>query len=112
MKNNYLKFISTLSLILLITWTISCSGRSGKNTLKNDVPDPLPGEESAIELITITFPDENSELRLVIRLKLFCRRKREIIPVYSVLVFFDGIQAASLKNAPWESSVSSSLTCG
>ncbi len=110
MKNNYLKFISTLSLILLITWTISCSGRSGKETLKNNVPDPLPGEESAIELITITFPDENSECRLGDPVKvILAAGKKEIIPD-SVLVFFDGRQAASLKNAPWECSVSSSLT--
>jgi hypothetical protein len=63
MRNNYLKYILSLFVIMLVTWTISCSGKSGK-TAGKPVVEAGKTDEVAARLIKMIAPAENSEFRL------------------------------------------------
>jgi glutamine cyclotransferase len=105
MKSNYLKYLLTLSVLLLITWIISCSGRSGYTTAKPKGTDSTMAENPPARLIKMISPDENSEFKLgnPIRVILEPVSKNQLPD--SVIISFDGKAVASLKTAPWECSI-------
>ena len=110
MKNNYFKYILTLFVLLLIIWTISCSGRSGKNSVSTAETNNSLVEESVVSLIKMTDPVENSEFKLGETIKVvLVSEKRDQVPD-SVLISFDGRAVAALRSSPWEFSIPSSLT--
>ncbi len=110
MKSDYLKFFISVSLLLLLVWTLSCSGRSGK---KNEpVIQPAteePGEVS-IKLIKIVSPEENAGFKLhqAVKVSLSIENKNNIPD--SVAIFFNGSYVKSVKSEPWEYSIPSSFT--
>jgi glutamine cyclotransferase len=112
MRSKCLKFILTFSVLPMITWAISCSGRSGSRTAITDKPGASAGEEPAIELISFILPQSDAEFSLGDQVKVsFGLAERETLPD-SVLVFFEGKEVASIKNDPWECFIPSSFTSG
>lgn len=110
MKTEYNRYLIPVIFILLITWTISCSGRAGKaSRTESNVPGAI-NEERQVSLIRMTTPAENAEYRLYNDIKISVSPVKSDSLPDSVKVFFGGKQVAVLTSAPWECSVGSSVT--
>jgi glutamine cyclotransferase len=110
MRTDYPKYIIVLFVILLITWTISCSGRAGKKPETEVIPaSVLPGEASA-KLIKMITPDENTGFRLNEQVKVILAAENKNRLPDSVSVFFNGKAVTTLKSEPWEYSIPSGFT--
>ena len=102
MKNNYMRYLLSLFTILLIILTISCSGRPGQKTGQEINPDPIsPGDEE-VQLISIISPSENSEFRLGSQIQVVITPRGSGNLPDSVVIFFNGSRAGSVKSSPWE----------
>ncbi|OFX38016.1 MAG: hypothetical protein A2X05_05460 [Bacteroidetes bacterium GWE2_41_25] len=110
MKINYPRYIISLSVLLLLAWTISCSGRSGKQ--ENVTHSELPAKDEAadLNLIKLVSPEENAGFKLNqpfdVVLELMFRNR---IPD-SVAVIFDGEIVKVIKSDPWRCSVPREMT--
>jgi glutamine cyclotransferase len=110
MKTDYSKYFIFLSVILLIAWTISCSGRSGRQSETEVKTTMGQGEEVLLKIIKIISPDENTGFKLKKPVKLILAlHDNKIIPD-SVGVYFDGKFVSTIKSEPWECSIPSSFT--
>jgi glutamine cyclotransferase len=107
MKTDYLKYFLLLTLIMLITWTLSCSGRPGKTAdNKAETLEKVP-EEPSLKLIKMISPDENAEFKLNGKIKIVLAPDNSNNPD-SVKIWFDSQLVTVLKSLPWEYSISSS----
>ncbi|MCJ7449380.1 MAG: glutaminyl-peptide cyclotransferase [Bacteroidales bacterium] len=110
MRTDYLKYIISLFTLLLITWTISCSGRPGKEPANGENNILSTEEELRIKLIKILTPGENAEFKLRNPIKVsLAPEEKDKLPD-SVLVHFDGKAVSSIKSAPWECTIPSAFT--
>ena len=64
MKSDHPKLLISILLIILISWTFSCSGRSGSPSGQGSKPADLSEKEAPEQLIKILSPDENAEFKL------------------------------------------------
>jgi len=110
MKINYPKYIVSISVLLLLTWTISCSGRAGKKSEGIHSALPATDEAATLTLVKLVSPEENGEFKLNrpfdVVLELMFKTR---IPD-SVAIFFDGKIVKILKSDPWRCSVPLELT--
>lgn len=91
-----------MSLLLLLTWTFSCSGRAGsdeenKKLIATDEKDEKPGLVS----IGILSPEENTGFEVKAPVDVKVEIPGNDIPD-SVVITFDGRKITTLVNAPWE----------
>jgi glutaminyl-peptide cyclotransferase len=108
MKTDYLKYFLILTLFMLITWTLSCSGRSGRAVeIKPEIVAPVV-EEPSVKLIKMTSPDENAEVKLNGQIRIALARDGKTDPD-SVNIWFDSQMVCVLKSSPLEYTISSSL---
>lgn len=106
MQTDYQKYLIFLSVILLLTWTLSCSGRSGKMKEAGVHTSPVLNEEVSSKLIKIISPEENTGFKLYQPVKvILALEDKKRIPD-SVTVYFDGKYVTSVKSDPWEYSIS------
>jgi glutamine cyclotransferase len=114
MKINYPKYLISVSVLLLLAWTISCSGRAGKrNEGKAPVAAIQPKEEAAVvTLIKLVSPAENAEciLNKAIEVEMELVLKNRIPD--SVAVYFDSKAVKTLKSEPWKCSVPGNMVAG
>ena len=110
MKTECNRYLLPALFILLITWTISCSGRAGKTGRTESSVPAANKEELPVSLIRMTLPEDNAEFRLHDEVKISVAPVKSDLLPDSVKVFFGGKQVALLKSAPWECSVGSSVT--
>jgi len=110
MRIKYLKCFSTIAVLLLLTWTISCSGRSGEVTQAEGKKLSDKEEATPVRLIKMISPEENSEFRLhsPIHVTLEPENKRQAPD--SVVISFDGKIVSVIKAAPWEYSIPATFT--
>jgi glutaminyl-peptide cyclotransferase len=108
MKTHYTKYIASLSVVLFITWTLSCSGRSGKKNIGEVVPDRVVSEMAAIKLIKMISPEENSEFKLHDQVRLVFELANKNQPPDSVSISFNGNAVAAIKSEPWDYLIPSS----
>ncbi len=109
MKTDYPKYFISVSVILLLTWTLSCSGRAGRKV--NETPKNItaPAEEP-VKVIRMLSPDENTGFKLKDQIKVeLVVENREKLPD-SVTVFFDSKHVATIKSDPWEYTIPSAFT--
>jgi len=109
MKDNYFKYLFSLFVLLIVTWIISCSGRSGKVPAENDTQGNKTEDESVVSLITMTAPAENSEFKLGEEVKVILARDNRGEPPDSILIFYDGRAVASLGPGVLEHLITPSL---
>jgi glutaminyl-peptide cyclotransferase len=111
MKIRYSRYIITLSFLLLLAWTISCSGRAGiKSEAVPSVTAAAVNSEAALNLIKLVSPEENAEFKLNQPVEVIIELKfRNKVPD-SVAVFFNSKIITTLKSEPWKCSVSGELT--
>ncbi len=109
MKIRYPEFIISFLFLLLLTWTISCSGRAGKKEPALPAETPVLNEATAFKLIKLVSPEENGELKLNqpfdVVMELLLKNR---VPD-SVTVYFDSKIVKTLKSDPWKCSVPGSL---
>ena len=91
--------------MLLITWTLSCSGRPGKNTETGGTPVSVLTREAAVKLIKMISPVENTGFKLNDRVKVILAPEDKNKLPDSVLIYFDGKAAKVLNSEPWEYSI-------
>jgi len=97
--------------ILLGSWIISCSGRSGNLALRGNESVSADKTGLSADLFKMTSPAENSEFKLKDQVKVAITPEKAEISIDSIKVFFDGKPVALLTSSPWECSVASSFTC-
>ena len=109
-KNEYMNFIIYFLTILLFTWTVSCSGRPEKKTV-NEVPSAAASvEETALKLIKMVSPEENTGFKLKEPVKIILEVVNKNRMPDSVQIFFNSKRVTTLKSEPWVYSVSPDLT--
>lgn len=110
MRPVYLRFFITISVAMLLTWTLSCSGRSGKTN--ENVAQPVPEEKSgaSVKLIKIISPDENTVFKLHQAIKVSLAPEDKNMLPDSVAIYFDGKYVRSVSSDPWEYSIPASFT--
>ncbi|HPT22115.1 MAG TPA: glutaminyl-peptide cyclotransferase [Bacteroidales bacterium] len=105
-----MNFIIYFLTILLFTWTVSCSGRPEKKTV-NEVPSATASvEETALKLIKMVSPEENTGFKLKEPVKIILEVVNKNRMPDSVQIFFNSKRVTTLKSEPWVYSVSSDLT--
>lgn len=109
MKANYLKYVLILTIGLLITWIISCSGRPGSASGKNQEIQNIQPEEQSVKLISMVSPEENAEFRLNDQIKVVLASEIKNGLSDSVQIWFDGKQVKTLKTSPWEYTIPGSF---
>lgn len=108
MKTDYLKYFFFLTLIMLIIWTLSCSGRSGKTTESKAEKVGADSEELSLKIIKMVSPDENAEFKLNGQIKIVLTPENKKNNPDSVRIWFDSQLVRVLKSLPWEYTVPSS----
>lgn len=109
MRTDYPKYFISVSVLLLLTWTLSCSGRAGKNVNETTKKIALPAEE-AVKIIRMLSPDENTGFKLKDPVKVVLAAENKDKLPDSVTVFFDSKHVTTIKSEPWECSISSAFT--
>ena len=110
MKRNPFKYLSLFSGIVLTIWALSCSGKPGK---PNKVAEERSADkriEADINLIKMKLPEENSKFRSGQAVEVVLT---SVIPgpdPDSVVIYYDGRIAVTLRHEPWNCSIPGSLT--
>ena len=110
MRTEFQRNIIFLSVTIFLTLTLSCSGGSGKAKETTVAGIPAVSETVSSKLIKIISPDENTGFKLNQSVKVIMALEEKAIAPDSVNIFFDGKYVKSVKSAPWEYSIPSSLT--
>jgi glutaminyl-peptide cyclotransferase len=106
MKNSYNRYFFVLIIFVLTTWTLSCSGRTGKR-VENTIADPTKlSEEQALKYIKILSPEENAGFKLKGQIKIVLAKDKESTD--SIKIWFDGQLVTVLKPTQWEYTIASS----
>ncbi len=109
MRTDYPKYFISVSLILLLTWTLSCSGRAGKKADETIKTVSAPSEVAA-KLITMISPEENTGFKLNDKVNVVLALTDKNRLPDSVVVSFDSKHVTTLKAEPWEYGIPSSFT--
>ncbi len=109
MNDNYLKYLFSLFVLLIVTWIISCSGSPGKAPAETGAQGNKTEDEPIVSLITMIAPAENSEFRLGEEVKVILAKDNSEEPPDSILIFYDGKSVVSLGTDKWEHIIPSSL---
>lgn len=110
MKINLSKYVILFSVMLIIIWAFSCSGRSGKpsGSAVAKISDPSAGESPV--LFRISEPAENSEFRLNDPVRVVLAMTGNGRVPDSMAVYFDGKFVVILKPGTWECTIAPSFT--
>jgi glutamine cyclotransferase len=95
---------------LMVTWTISCSGRSGKTSAVNEKDNNKTAEEPAARLIKMIAPEENSEFKLGDPIEVMLEHGNRNQVSDSIVISFDGKIVSVLRSEPWEYRISPVMT--
>ncbi len=102
-----MRYLLTLFTLLLITWTISCSGRPGQQAEQSVSAVNEDPEEEKVKLISISAPADDSEFIVGSRIQVVINPEKADQLPDSVVVFFNGSRSGSITVSPWEFLVSS-----
>lgn len=105
MKTDCQKHLIFFTLLILFTWTLSCSGRPEKVKEAEVHQDQVSGEQVASKLIKVVSPEENTSFKLHQPVKvILALEDRKTVPD-SVSIYFNGKYVTSIKSDPWEYSI-------
>ncbi len=108
MNNSCIRYLFKFMTMILVTWIISCSGKPGKPP-SAEKASAQPAEEADALKITIKSPEENSTYKLGSPIPLTLESDSKGSRPDSVAVYFDGKYTGTIKSAPWEYNIPSSL---
>ena len=110
MSKDFLRYFLLTTIMLQLTWVISCSnspGRSSEKSSDRSVPGNAGESQVFVKMLS---PAEDSEFKLKERIKVELASENGKKPVDSLKIYFDGSHVADLKSAPWEYSIPSEIT--
>jgi len=105
MKNNYARVVALTSIALLITWTISCSGRTGRKAAeapRSNTTENSTGQSGSVKMES---PASDGEYKLGSKIDVSLSPSPAGIVFDSVKIYFDGREACRLNSAPWNYSI-------
>jgi glutamine cyclotransferase len=111
MKTDHPGYILFVFSAILGSWIISCSSGRGNIPKPLKEPSDLKQSDYPANLIKMTSPAEDAGYKLKDQVKVTLIPESKEKSFDSIKVFFDGKAVTVLTSAPWECSVSSSLTC-
>jgi glutamine cyclotransferase len=109
MRTDYPKYFISISILLLLTWTLSCSGRAGKKVNETSKSVPALSEEVA-KLIKMISPEENTGFKLNDQVKIVLALTNKNRLPDSVTVYFDSKHVTTFKGEPWEYNIPASFS--
>lgn len=109
MRNNYLRHLVTLFVVLMLTWMISCSGSPGREAAESVAKPGSLSEETPVRLISLKTPEENAEFRLGEVVKVIMEKENRGEDPDSIHIFFNGRFVISLQPGVWEYTIPSSF---
>jgi len=109
MRTDYSKYFISFSVFLLLSWTLSCSGKAGKNVNEAPKNAAAPVEET-VKAIKMLSPNENTGFKLNEPVKVILSAENIDKLPDSVTVFFDSKHITTLKSDPWEYTIPSAFT--
>jgi glutamine cyclotransferase len=109
MRTDYPNYLISLSIMLLLTWILSCSGKPGKKTESGMQPSSVNNEVVAVKLVKVKSPEENAGFKLNNQIKVVLELADKNRIPDSVLIHFDGKLVKTLKSEPWEHNIPSGL---
>jgi len=94
----------------MLTWVLSCSGRSGKTKEAEAPATTGVSEEASLKLIKIISPEENKSFKLhqPVNVVLAPGDKSELPD--SVTVYFNSMYVSTVKSSPWTLTIPPALT--
>lgn len=110
MKADFQKHIICISLILLLIWTLSCSGRPGRKSDAVAMTATVLTEERSTKLIRIISPEENTGFKLKQPVKVILALEDNNAVPDSVTLYFNGNYLTTIKSNPWEYSIPPAFT--
>lgn len=110
MKIDSLKHILQLIIILLISWILSCSNRTGNAVKLQNGSRDKDNTNLAADLFKMVSPAENAEYKLKDQIRITLEPVIDDKEIDSIKVFFDGKTVDVIKSAPWECSANSTFT--
>ncbi len=99
----------TIAGLLLMFWTISCSGRTGNKMPAGATPKDSTATTPPEKLINMVSPAVNAKYKLHDHFNMVLALEQDDAVPDSVTVYFDGRKVRVLKSGPWECSISDSL---
>jgi glutaminyl-peptide cyclotransferase len=110
MTNDKVNYIIFPIVLMFITWTVSCSGRSG-NKSTEDIPLNAAKTENAEEkLIKMVLPEQNAVFKLHQPVRVVLELESRYKVPDSVLISYDGKMVKKLVSEPWEYSIPADYT--
>ena len=105
------RYFILITSMLLLTWVVSCSGRSGNSQSGTEgIAGHKPEVEPVVKLITLISPEENAEMVLHKGIKVIISTAEKNNNPDSIKIWFDSQSAGTLRNAPYEYEIPSGLT--
>ncbi len=108
MKSEIGRFVISTTVILLISWTISCSGRPGRSAAQTASSSGQAGTTPQTGSLIMDSPGSNAEYKLRQEIKVSLSAQPADIVFDSVKVFFEGKEAGLVKSSPWSCTIPSS----
>ncbi len=110
MRTNFTGYLIIILMLLPATWSNSCTVRPVKKPEEKIPSVRLAENPPAIRLVKLTAPEENKTFRLKEPVRVMLDIVHNDKLPDSVIISFDGRQAAVLTSAPWEYTIPSSFT--
>lgn len=110
MKPDFSKYFLHIFILILVIWTLSCSGKSNKSKDSSVAPAKALNEDVSVKLIKMVSPDENTGFKLNDPVKVVLAVEDNKRLPDSVMISFDGKAVKTIKSAPWEYAIPPSFT--
>ena len=110
MTTDFVRYLRFSLFLLIIVWTVSCSGRSGskaEHVVNEGMAAPA---ESAGKMIKLISPGAKSHFKLKEQVDVVMDLINKDKSPDSVVIYFDGKSVATLKSSPWKYSISPAFT--
>jgi glutaminyl-peptide cyclotransferase len=101
MKTANHKYLLIFLLTILIGWTLSCSGRSGKSITSKTNSEKEKVEELSVKLIKMMSPEVDQECKLNGQIEIALSPEKNIRPD-SIKIWFDSQLITVLRSMPWD----------
>jgi glutamine cyclotransferase len=110
MKPDISKYFLHIFILILVIWTLSCSGKPNKTKDSEAAPAEVLNEDVSMKLIKMVSPDENTGFKLNDAVKVVLAVEDKVRLPDSVMISFDGKPVKTIKSAPWEYNIPPAFT--